>query len=290
MFLKAIKNLRYRAEELLVRIFLLLFRVLSRKQASGICGAVCRFVGPRLKVSSVARENIALAFSGIAPAQTEEIVKETWENFGRGIGEFPYISRMSEEEFLSLIETEGLQNLEAARGRGAVFVTAHFGNWELLPRFLGMQGFPISLVYRPANNPYVNRIINSMRATHGTAIYPKGQKGMIAIAKALKSGGYPGILFDQKLNDGEKVPLFGRDAMTSTAPAGLAARFGAAMIPVRVERIGKTRYRVIISTPLLPKPGEELSATLQLNRILEKWVSAKPGQWFWMHRRWPKVT
>jgi KDO2-lipid IV(A) lauroyltransferase len=100
------------------------------------------------------------------------------------------------------------------------------------------------------------------------------------------------MLVDQKLNDGIAVPFFGRDAMTAPALARLALRFGSPVLPVRVERLPRARFRVVVEPPIrYQRSGDAARDTLalmtQVNQVLERWIRAKPDHWFWLHRRWP---
>jgi Kdo2-lipid IVA lauroyltransferase/acyltransferase len=100
------------------------------------------------------------------------------------------------------------------------------------------------------------------------------------------------MLADQKLNDGIPVPFFGRPAMTTSALASLALRFDCDVLPARVERLRGAHFRLTVF-PALPlprsgKPQADVAALMgQVNAILESWIRDRPGEWFWVHRRWP---
>ncbi|MDH3335374.1 MAG: lauroyl acyltransferase, partial [Rhodospirillaceae bacterium] len=108
----------------------------------------------------------------------------------------------------------------------------------------------------------------------------------------LKKGQSLGILVDQKLNDGIAVPFFGRNAMTGTALAEFALRFDAPIIPIQCIRENGTNFRLIFHPPLeFEKTGERekdvATIMLMVNKMLEDWIRQNPGQWLWLHRRWP---
>jgi len=94
------------------------------------------------------------------------------------------------------------------------------------------------------------------------------------------------------MNDGIAVPFFGRDAMTAPAIAELALRYDCAVLPARVERLPGSRFQVTVFPPHdLPASGDKAADVLalmtQINHTLEGWIRARPGHWFWLHRRWP---
>ena len=124
-------------------------------------------------------------------------------------------------------------------------------------------------------------------------MFPKGAEGGRAALAHLRDGGVLAMLTDQKMNDGIAVPLFGHAAMTASAGAALALRFRAKMHPAHVERLGPARFRVIVEAALpLPDSGDRTAdiaaLTAAMNACLERWIRARPAEWLWLHRRWPK--
>ena len=109
----------------------------------------------------------------------------------------------------------------------------------------------------------------------------------------LREGGSLGLLVDQKMNDGEAVPFFGRPAMTAPALAQFARHFNLPIMPVHVVRLAPARFRLICEGPLQIAPSGDrkadvLATTLAVNQTLERWIRADPASWLWLHRRWPK--
>ena len=103
------------------------------------------------------------------------------------------------------------------------------------------------------------------------------------------------MLVDQKLNDGIAVPFLGRPAMTAPAAARLSLKFGIPIIPVAITRRPNAHFRVCIKQPIDFTPSGETNAdiyalTLTINQEIEKFILARPGQWLWLHRRWPRTA
>jgi Kdo2-lipid IVA lauroyltransferase/acyltransferase len=101
------------------------------------------------------------------------------------------------------------------------------------------------------------------------------------------------MLMDQKMNDGIKTRLFGREAMTASALGALALRLRCPVIPGHVERVGPARFRLVCEAPMdLPDSGDRkadiAAVTQQVNDWLEQWIRARPEEWLWLHRRWGK--
>lgn len=284
--------IRRRLEAVLAYAVLGFFAALPVDWASGLGGFVARMIGPRLKVSNVARRNLGRTFPHKSQAEIETIVTEVWDNLGRVAGEFPHIDWLMRNR----VELVGRENLELLRddGQPGLFVAAHLGNWELAATTAVMQGIPIILVYREANNPWVEKLYRRYRAhaAPGGQI-AKGPEGAREIMQALKSGGHVGMLVDQKMNDGIAVPFLGREAMTAPAVGRFAVRFKCPVVPARVERLQGARFRVTICPPLdHTLCGDAHQDTLNLMTVINdqigEWIRERPGQWLWLHKRWPE--
>jgi KDO2-lipid IV(A) lauroyltransferase len=121
---------------------------------------------------------------------------------------------------------------------------------------------------------------------HEGAYIPKSSKGARDMVRVMQDGGKLGILIDQKYNKGLEVPFFGRPAMTSEAFAQLAQKFECPILPIRVERIKGCHYRVTVYPPMAQVQDDVFQTVKNAHHILEDWISARPGQWLWLHRRW----
>lgn len=279
-----------------VRVAFHLFARLPPARASALGGALARKIGPWLGISSIARRNLARAMPELDAAARERIVVGMWDNLGRVAAEYPHLATLDIHAADSQVQVLGLERIDAARddGVGAIFVGAHYGNWELLGLAAGQRGLPLTLVYRAANNPYVEALVQHARSrAKGAGAYvPKGAKAARASIAALGQRQHLGMLVDQKMNDGIAAPFFGRDAMTAAAPAELALRLNLPVIPARVERLGGFRFRLTVEPPLpLPGSGDRSAdvraLTAAINARIEDWIRARPDHWFWLHRRWP---
>lgn len=285
------KSTRQRGEALVVRLVFALFGLLPVDAASAVGGAIGRWIGPRLKVSAVARRNLGAAFPTWDRAAIEATVVRVWDNLGRVAGEFPHLDYLIAHR----LEVVGAEHIHALRddGRPGLFFSAHFGNWELGIGAAGRQGLPLTLVYRAANNPWVEDIYRKGRTVMRQAgQIQKGSEGAREIMAVLKAGGHVGMLVDQKMNDGIQVPFFGRDAMTAPAVARFALKFGCPVVPARVDRVHGAHFRLTLLPPMdLPDSGDTHADTLdmmtRINAIIEDWIRADPGRWLWLHKRWP---
>ncbi len=222
--------------------------------------------------------------------EIEMALLEMWENVGRVVGEFPHLERIAAER----LEILGAEHVEALRDDGlpGMLISAHFGGWELSGPVAFRLGLPVHVVYRAANNPWVERLFRKGRGVAAESFIPKGAEGSRKLVEVMRRGGHLGMLVDQKMNDGISVPFMGREAMTAPAVARLALKFGCPVVPGRIERMGGAHFRVILEPPI-PQPNsgdvhqDVYEMMLRINQTVERWVRDRPGQWLWLHNRWP---
>lgn len=180
---------------------------------------------------------------------------------------------------------------ELARGRGALVVTAHIGNWELLCTRLARQGLKGAVVgfERPADPSA--RWLSDARGVHGVATLPQSAPAR-EVLRVLRRGEVVGLLADLEARriSGEFLPFLGQRALTMTAPAALARAARLPLIPVACVRAGRT-YRLTVEEPLHLDPSLErreatTDLTLRLNHVFERWIRRWPEQWAWHQPRW----
>ncbi|MGC9270504.1 lysophospholipid acyltransferase family protein [Acidiphilium sp.] len=280
------------------RGFLAVFRALPPARASALAGAIGRAIGPLIPTSRVADANLRAAMPEYDAASRRAIIASVWDNLARNAGEFPHLASLrptTEGPGICFSGAEHARALAAAGGP-AILLTAHCGNWEILPVALRELGLSFAFFYRAAANPAVDRMIIDLRtAAMGEAVpmFAKGAAGARGAYAHLARGGMLCMLVDQKLNDGIAIPFFGIDAMTAPALAVFARKFRCPILPVHVERTGAARLHVIIEPAIYAQTTDDKAADiaatiLWMNRTIERWVRARPGQWLWLHRRWPK--
>jgi KDO2-lipid IV(A) lauroyltransferase len=281
---------RYRLEAWAARLLFALLRLLPTRGASDFGGWLGRCVGPRTSAHKIAGQNMAAALPEADAAQREAWLLEAWDNFGRTMVEYAILGRL-DRAHENRVEVEGFEHLAAVPAdRPVILFCAHLANWEVIPLALSGLTKPLTIVYRAANNPLVDGLIAEARAPYTAAMLAKGVMGARQIVRALKDAAHVIMVVDQKLNTGLDVPFFGRPAFTSPAVVSLAMRYGCPVFPVRTERLPEGRYKVSVEAPFTFAPGDDLAvraALTQVNRRLEHWIRRNPGQWLWMHRRWP---
>jgi Kdo2-lipid IVA lauroyltransferase/acyltransferase len=284
---------RDRAEAAAAAVFFAAMSGLPLDIASALGGLLGRLVGPRLGVSGRARRNLAAAMPELSAGEIARIVRGMWDNLGRVAAEYPHLRRLRVFAPGGRVATSGFDHIDraTAAGRSVIVFSGHLANWEIGALAAGQYGTDVAQIYRAANNPLVDRMIQRFRGTGGEFI-PKGRVASRRALATLRRGAHLALLADQKINDGIAVPFFGRPAMTGPALALLALHFRCEVLPARVERLNGAHFRLTIEPPLpLPDTGDRAAdaATLMaaVNERLESWIRARPAEWFWLHNRWP---
>ena len=286
------QKLRYGAEAVAFLAFMGFFRLLGLDAASAVGGFIGRNIFARTGATKRARENLAKAFPEKPDAEREAIVRTMWDNLGRTVAEYAHLDKIGGQGTDPRVHVTGGEILEGLRGQGALLLSGHLANWEVMPIVGAEHGLQGAIVYRPPNNPYVDRYIARARAAKGYAEQISKHHGVKRIFTLLRGGKAIMLLADQKTNEGIAVPFFGRDAMTTPAPAALALKLKVPVVLVSNKRLGGSRFGITIHPPLdFTRTGNEevdtYALTLAINRKLEEIVRADPGQWLWIHRRWP---
>lgn len=267
---------------------------LSPDRASNLGAWIGRRIGPLLSQHKVALANLRLAFPEWSEARVRATALDAWESAGRTAGELPHLPNLKPYGPQSRVEVAGAERLDAVRlsGAGAVLVSGHFANWEVMASAICNRPLDCLVTYRAINNPHIDRRLNRARRAYGIEVLtPKGL-GTRALMTALGEGRAVALMNDQKFREGIAVPFFGRPAMTAPGPARLAIRHGVPILPVSTVRTGPARFRVDIHAPVWPPDEgslpERVEATVTaITAFIEAQARAHPGQWFWMHKRWP---
>jgi KDO2-lipid IV(A) lauroyltransferase len=277
-------------------VFYATLRLLPLDAASGLGGLLARSIGPRLGISRRALNNLRRAMPELSEAEAWRIIRGMWDNLGRVVAEYPHLGKYRVYDGDDRrIEIRGAEHIHAQRaaGKPTIFFSGHFGNWEVPTLALTQAGLDVVEVYRAANNPIVDRLINHARSIVGSELAPKGSIGARRMLAAMKERRHIAMLVDQKTNDGIAVPFFGRNAMTAPSLARLVLRYRCDVVPVRVDRLKGARFRITVAPPLVfTLTGDDEADTLaimsKVNAVVEGWIRERPDHWFWLHRRWPE--
>ncbi len=242
----------------------------------------------------IAIENITRALGPeVDGVSAREVARRSFAQLGRSFLEFLALPRLGHEGILARVEMVGFDPvLEWARtGRGAVVLTAHYGNWELLGASMRAVGAPMQYLLPPQSNEGSDSYFDRIREELGIPAVKIGY-GMRGALKALRAGAFLGMLPDQDARRvGIHVPFFGRPASTHTGPARLAYRARCPIAVGLIERRPGGRFRSQVLAVLTPDPESEESREVErltraINDTIEAGIRRRPDHWYWLHRRW----
>ena len=177
--------------------------------------------------------------------------------------------------------------------RGIVFLTTHFGVWEVALIPIQNRVSPFHVLAKSSSNPRMGREVEALRRARQQTTIPAAG-GTLKVFRAMKRGERLGILLDQRVQPGEGVllPFLGEAAWSSPMLASISARTGAPVLPFVCEPSGDDGYRVTFSPPIEPE-GEGRDAEYDLTRryldYMEREIIRRPDLWFWLHDRWKRV-
>lgn len=245
------------------------------------------------KRTRVGLANLRAAFPGRWTAsESRRVIRACYRQLGAGFAELlrlPVIDQAYIERHVTL---EGREHVEAAiaSGRPVIFLTGHFGNWELCSIYAALIGYPITALARAQDKfPRLYRLLVSYRESKGCRIVHKGG-AMKRLIASLEGGQLVGIVGDQASRQGIPLPFFGRQALFATGPFQLAVSKRAVILPVFIHRTHGTRHRLVIEPPISLPSGETsravASGVAQFAEVLARHIHQDPSQWLWMHKRW----
>ena len=237
---------------------------------------------------------VAAAFPEKSPDERHRIVRGAYEHLGRIAVETALLARAGARGVLDLFEgADGWEHIDAARatGKGIIFVTGHFGNWELGGAYVAARGVPLDAIARRMSNPVFDRYITATRERIGMRIVHDAD-AVRRVPRAIREGRSVAFLADQGVKGlaSTFVPFFGRPAKTPRGPAVFALRLGAPVLFAAAVRQPSGRYRLFVEPVTVEDTGDrerDVDAVVErFTRALEAAVRRAPEQYFWHHRRW----
>jgi KDO2-lipid IV(A) lauroyltransferase len=247
-------------------------------------------VAPRLHRHPRALAHLALAFPEKTDAERRLIALDMWTNLGRVFAEAFMVDRIVAAGRIEDRVAPLLDRLKASH-EGAVFVSLHAGNWELVIVPTITAGVKAAGVYQRIKNPIVDRYLVGMRRER----YPRGlfQKGAQIgrkLVRIVKDGGAIALLADLRDRRGVNVPFFGHPAPSTTFPALLSRAGQVVMLAARVIRLDGVHFAVEGEAIEVPRTDDRDAdveeATRRIQSIFEGWIREHPEQWMWAHNRW----
>ncbi len=284
------KLIKYFFQFLFVIIFFFFFKTLGLTLSSAIGGKIFEIIGPMFRSKDLIRSNIKKAIPNINLEDLNRMTKLMWNNYGRIFAEYMFIKDFRTGRLNSKITLEGQEILEEIKklNKQVIFISGHFSNFELMAMHLEKTGLKLAAIYRPLNNIFLNKIMEKIRIKYICRNQiKKGIGGMKKLINLKKHNFSTAIMIDQRVTEGIKSNFFNVEASTTTIPAQLIKKFKIPVVPIFIERINDTNFKITINKPInFTNEMSIKNITDKLNQVLEQMVIKKPEQWIWSHNRW----
>jgi KDO2-lipid IV(A) lauroyltransferase len=287
----------HRAEYYTMRATIRLLGALSWDAACGVgerLGALgYRPLGIRKRV---VERQIAAAFPELDRGAVVTLARDSYRHLGRTFVETALLDSLGKDGLQELVESvEGWEEVEdvMSKGKGAVMVTGHIGNWELAGGYVAARGIPLDAIARRMANPLFDAYINHTREGLGMTIVHDSD-AVRRTPRSLRAGRAVAFVADQGAKGlaSTFVPFFGRPAKTPRGAAVFALRFEVPVLFVVALRKPNGRFRLIVERLEAKRTGDmdsDVDAIVaRFTERLEHWVRVVPAQYFWQHRRWKR--
>lgn len=284
------RRLSHRLEYLaLVAVAWLLAR-LGVDRASAFMGRAWRLFAPLNARQARVEAHLAASFPDWSADQRRAVIGDMWENLGRTAAETILLPELLRDPTRFDTSRLAADTFERARG-GAVFVSLHTGNWEIVSVPLAAHGLDLRAVYRPLRNPAVETwLAERRRALYAGGLMPIDKTIALKLKSLAKAGATLAILADLKDHHGLVLDFFGRPAQVTTFPALLARRLDLPLFVGRSIRTQGAHFRLDgrwLEIPKTDEPQADVEAlTRTINTVFEEWIREYPAQWMWAHRKW----
>ena len=281
------KNFYHLTQYVLIIFLFILFRIIGFKASSNFGFFIGKYLGPLFRSKLSIINNLKKAQ---IKGNYKNIATDVLGNYGRIFAEYVHLKNFKNNKLSNHISIEGREYLEKIKNnkQSVVFISGHFNNFELMAMQIDKAEVDCAAIYRPLNNPYLNKIMEKIRKRDiCKKQIKKGRSGTREIIKLLKKGTSIALMVDQRVREGEKALFFKHLATSTTIPAQLIKKYNCDLVPIYIERKNKFDFKMYVSKPIkINKNKSSGEITLFINKILEKMILKNVDQWIWTHDRW----
>lgn len=239
------------------------------------------------------RDNLRHVMKNATPPEIDHVARNILRNHLKNYYDFFRSTRLTKDDIAKLVQVNGFENLEnaLARGKGVVFITAHFGNLDIVGQTFAIRGYKVTTPAEHVKPEILYQRIVATRAAKGLTLIPVDGP-LLALVRALKKNEIVGLAADLDVTkSGIVVDFFDAPARLPDGHVQLALRTGAALLPAFSMRLPDNTFAAYAEPPIeLQNTGNfeaDVRASVeQVARVLEKWIGQHPEQWVMFHRLW----
>lgn len=288
------RKLKHFLEYIGIRVLSIVARRLPLRGARWWGRMLGRFAFSLVRIRrNVTVANLKRAFPHLDTHASIHLARAVYEHFGMFLLEYLRMPRYAKRDYLAMFaQVENVHLLDAAlqAGKGAILLTAHFGNWEYLGAWLGARGYPVLVMAQEQSNPYVSEFVRAARERVGMRVIPRG-KALRRYLQTLREGNFVVMLADQDAGrSGVFLEFAGTPASTPTGPARFHLRTGAPLFLLMCYRDADANLQICVEQLEFESAGDNATTERRImqayNQGVGKWIERSPEQWLWMHKRW----
>ena len=241
--------------------------------------------GERRRVADI---NLRLCFPDMDDVRREQLLRDHFKMFARGLIERTLLWWASGTHISSLIRVEGREHFDALQGKPAILLTPHFVGMDVGGQWVAQHTDTVCM-YANQKNIYLTELLLKKRARFGNQRLYSRQQGLRPILKGMRAGMpfvYPPDQ-DQGIKDGAFIPFFGVPAATMTSVPRIAQMTGAKVVPCITRLLPGTAGYVLTFYPAWENypSGDDIADTRRMNEFIEQRILEMSEQYFWLHKR-----
>jgi KDO2-lipid IV(A) lauroyltransferase len=284
-------------------IFWIVFKVLGRLPLSAIYRVADVVAALAYRLAPGARRNVWDNLRHVMPdaprSRVRRTAKQVFRNVAYYYADLAHLPRMDMRDFyekrVTLIGVQERLVPAVRSGTGAIMLSGHYGNPELVVQALvplGIRGFAVT---EPIEPPKLAKMLNDIRSSQGVEFMPVGIAGVKRIIKTLRSSGAVALMCDRDIEGPKmRLPLFGRETWMPTGPFEIGLRTGAPMLPCFTVRRGRYGVEGNVEEAIEIERTDDFQADVRTAALkwierYESYVRSDPGQWAVLERLWDDV-
>jgi len=289
------KIFKYLIEAFFIYTLFFLFKIIGLNFSRKISSFLITKIGFLFRKKKIIKKNILNAFKNYSDSEVDRLIEGMWLNYSYIFAEYIHLNKFRlnkfKKEYIRVHGAEILNKISKSN-KPAIFISGHFGNFELMAMELEKRNINLSAIYRPLNNIFLNPLMVYLRKKYICKNQiKKGLSGTRESIKFLKKNTSIALMVDQRVGESDRSPFFGIPAHTTSIPAQLALKFDLEIFPVYLERKNDNSFYMEIQEPIEINKTKNIeedkkNITIKINQRIEEMVLRNPGQWIWTHSRW----
>ncbi len=245
----------------------------------------------------IAKQNFARVLDRSADdREVARVARRAFRNFAKYVLEIMRFPRLEPGDLERLVVVEGWEHLRSAtaHGRGLIFASIHFGNFEVGGARIADE-IPLNVIADDLANQRLMDLLVGNRAHKNINIHsPTGAARKVL--QALRRNEMVGLMMDLGPRalafDTVRADFFGAPASFPAVAANLARVSGAPIVVAAVVRQRDNTFRGVALPPIFvdrtrQASGETVRVTEAIARGLEELIRRWPDQWYIFRPMWP---